>query len=479
MATNGFLIAPTVDALLTEQSNFSFLLTADNFPTAAKDGGASSFLNGGGSLQFYTGDVDEPKTTRLAVEVQEFTTGGTPLILVWGLASELIDTTQILVVDSSETSQPAVGAPYGRNAVWADWEIVSHDLVTDSTGNYSNPFTINGTPSQVNGAFGNANGGYSFNGSNQWVDVDLDGRDPLSGVGDDEEVTIMAFMISGSTSTFNRAMHVHDSGTKSVQLFKNNGGTSRFGATGASGITPQTGYFTSADSSVYNNVMAVVSLSTAVAYPTTNIVAIGGDTSNTEISVNTADQGNSTAAIRFGARNDGGGDYNGTLSEARFRKNGLSAATITDISNNLDNTASFWLTGALDDQDTKAGLGDVIITNLSAEENRIENIAVGDQIEFQRLVDGYNFWVNNDGTISTGSSTPSGSYEMDIRIWDYTDSTWGAAAVQTVTVGGNIPVVPSGSTRNDLLAQIVVASGGTVTNPNNRNSLLQDWLNAL
>lgn len=32
--------------------------------------------------------------------------------------------------------------------------------------------------------------------------------------------------------------------------------------------------------------------------------------------------------------------------------------------------------------------------------------------------------------------------------------------------------------RNDLLAQIVVASGGVVTNPFQRNSLLQDWLDA-
>jgi hypothetical protein len=32
---------------------------------------------------------------------------------------------------------------------------------------------------------------------------------------------------------------------------------------------------------------------------------------------------------------------------------------------------------------------------------------------------------------------------------------------------------------NELLAQIVAAAGGTVTDPNNRNQLLQDWLLAL
>ncbi len=32
---------------------------------------------------------------------------------------------------------------------------------------------------------------------------------------------------------------------------------------------------------------------------------------------------------------------------------------------------------------------------------------------------------------------------------------------------------------NTILADIVIAAGGTVTNPSNRNSLLKDWLLAL
>jgi len=34
-------------------------------------------------------------------------------------------------------------------------------------------------------------------------------------------------------------------------------------------------------------------------------------------------------------------------------------------------------------------------------------------------------------------------------------------------------------TMNEILADIVLAVGGTVTDPNNRNKLLRDWLNAL
>ena len=32
---------------------------------------------------------------------------------------------------------------------------------------------------------------------------------------------------------------------------------------------------------------------------------------------------------------------------------------------------------------------------------------------------------------------------------------------------------------NEILAEIIIALGGTVTNPDNRNQLLQDWLAAL
>lgn len=34
-------------------------------------------------------------------------------------------------------------------------------------------------------------------------------------------------------------------------------------------------------------------------------------------------------------------------------------------------------------------------------------------------------------------------------------------------------------TMNKILSDIVIALGGTVSNPNNRNQLLRDWLSAL
>jgi hypothetical protein len=34
-------------------------------------------------------------------------------------------------------------------------------------------------------------------------------------------------------------------------------------------------------------------------------------------------------------------------------------------------------------------------------------------------------------------------------------------------------------TRNELIAAIVLALGGTISNPKNSNALLKDWLNSL
>jgi hypothetical protein len=34
------------------------------------------------------------------------------------------------------------------------------------------------------------------------------------------------------------------------------------------------------------------------------------------------------------------------------------------------------------------------------------------------------------------------------------------------------------SIQNKILAQIIIALGGTVTDPNNRNQLIKDWLAA-
>lgn len=140
----GCTITVTAGKIPSSQGNFIWLATAANFPTTSKDGGANSILNGGGNLRCYT---DSGKATRLAVDVVSFVTGVTPVIQVWGLSPTLdVASTVYIEADAVETTQPAIGAAFGRNAVHAGLENTFHLNETanntvagyvDSTGNSS------------------------------------------------------------------------------------------------------------------------------------------------------------------------------------------------------------------------------------------------------------------------------------------------------------------------------------------------------
>lgn len=153
MARFGCTVTVDTGKMPSSQTNFSWLLTEDNFPTAAIDGGDDSIDNGGGNLRCYT---DDTKTTQLAIEVVSFVTGGTPVVQVWGLSATLdVADTVYIEADTVETAQPAVTDTYGRNAVWVDYVVVVHgDTSTDSTGDHS--FSATGTPTIVSGKIGNA-----------------------------------------------------------------------------------------------------------------------------------------------------------------------------------------------------------------------------------------------------------------------------------------------------------------------------------
>lgn len=120
----------------SQQSNFTWLFTEDNLPTAAIDGGATSILNGGGNLRCYT---DSTKATQLPIEVVKFVTGLTPNVQVHGLSPLLgVGDTVYIEADSVATTQPPVTDTYGRNAVWVDMEYRSNDGgVTESSNGYA------------------------------------------------------------------------------------------------------------------------------------------------------------------------------------------------------------------------------------------------------------------------------------------------------------------------------------------------------
>jgi len=155
------LPAPTA----TISSGFVFLLSAGWFTDAdlgaAGDpigGGANSIANGGGDMQIFS---DTGTTTRLPIEVVTFVTGGSPDAQVWVRTPSYTSGDTITIGrDDTQTTQPAVGAAFGRNATWVDSvsAYLFNSSAVDSTGNYD------GT---VVGASLQAGGGYEFTGTNR------------------------------------------------------------------------------------------------------------------------------------------------------------------------------------------------------------------------------------------------------------------------------------------------------------------------
>ncbi|GAI89034.1 unnamed protein product, partial [marine sediment metagenome] len=151
------LPAPTA----TISGGFVFLLSAGWFTQANTgaagspiDGGTNSIANGGGDMQIFS---DTSTTTQLPIEVVTFVTGGSPQCQVWvRTPSYTAGDTITIGKDDTQTTQPAVGAAFGRNATWVDFEYNFHldsiNKLIDSTGNYS--LTESGTVSNITGKIG-------------------------------------------------------------------------------------------------------------------------------------------------------------------------------------------------------------------------------------------------------------------------------------------------------------------------------------
>ena len=135
----------------TISGGFVFLLSAGWFTDADQgaagspiDGGTNSLANGGGDMKIFS---DAATTTQLPIEVVSFVTGGSPDAQIWvRTPSYTTGDTITIGKDDTQTVQPAVGAAFGRNATWADFELVIHQgTSTDSAGNHAP--VLNGSPS--------------------------------------------------------------------------------------------------------------------------------------------------------------------------------------------------------------------------------------------------------------------------------------------------------------------------------------------
>jgi hypothetical protein len=126
-----FGFTATAGTITGTHSGYVGLFSTVNFPAGSLSG-ANAILNGGGNLRAYT---DSTKATALPLEIVTLVAGVSAEAQVWVRLNSLSTAgTVYLEADDTETAQPAVTAPLGRNAVWSDSANESHlELASGST----------------------------------------------------------------------------------------------------------------------------------------------------------------------------------------------------------------------------------------------------------------------------------------------------------------------------------------------------------
>lgn len=135
----------------TDLIDFPVLIGLDNLDAEVYDGGANSARSGGGDIIFTS---DAAGTNRLSCEIVAFEPSATPAnrkCQIWVKVPTLSATvnTEIYIWYKHPTrNQPAVDAAFGRNSVWTKYNFMSHDGITDSSGNYTITQTIAATSTE-------------------------------------------------------------------------------------------------------------------------------------------------------------------------------------------------------------------------------------------------------------------------------------------------------------------------------------------
>lgn len=344
-------------------TNFPMLITLDMLDTEVVDAGSNSALNGGGDLRFSS---DAAGTTQLPCEVVSFVTNASALSReceVWVLipsVSYSTNTDIYIWYNKTGESQPAVTDTYGRNAVWGDYEFMSHDLVTDSTGNYTGAFTVNGNPTQVTGPLGTTNGAYDFDGTGDYITIPTAGRDPFTDIANGSSLTVGAWFANDSTDTFNRGIHVRsDRATypSSVQLGQNSDSSKYFFYSLSTGVSdPARGVIGTADSAGTWEKVVGVDSSFSSSYGSQTIYQ--GTSSSTTDGSTSLGQGTASKSITIGARNSGDGNFFGKIAQAFLRTGSVSSDWVTTEYNNQASPSTFATAGT---PSTPSGGGGVTI----------------------------------------------------------------------------------------------------------------------
>ena len=150
-------------------SNYESVITKDNLPVSALDTGLLSLINGGGDFRLST---DINGANQLPVEIVTCVTNATASstkFIAWVRFPTYASGTRSVYAfwNKAGQSQPAANAAFGSEEVWQDYILVTHDGITDSTGNN----TLNSTNTTTSaGKFSNSS---VFNGSSSRIDATI------------------------------------------------------------------------------------------------------------------------------------------------------------------------------------------------------------------------------------------------------------------------------------------------------------------
>ncbi len=179
--------------------NVPVLITLSHLNSEIVDAGSNSALNGGGDVRFST---DLAGTTQLACEIVSFVTNASAPSReceIWvkiPSVSTSANTDIYIWYNKAGESQPAVSAAFGRDAVWAGYEFLTHDMINDSSGNRT--ITQDNAGVTIDSPWGKV--AHDFNGSVDYHTA------PITGINLNSNLTITLWAKADTGNTFPRLL---------------------------------------------------------------------------------------------------------------------------------------------------------------------------------------------------------------------------------------------------------------------------------
>lgn len=338
----------SVGQIDSTQTNLPVVLThlLTDFPADLLDPASGTpALNGGADLRICT---DLAGTNELPIHVLccvvDATAGLRKFVAFTTIPTALDGTEIYLFWGKAGATAYAATDPYGRNAVYLNWEMVTHDLTEECTGNYPGAFTVGGNPTQVDGPWGNPNGAYLFDG-NDYIKLATGGRLPFDGISGNADMHVLGWLDCQSTGNYQRAMQISQLNGGNLQFGANANDTGSFFvcAINTTGVkrpnkvpmTPNTGWHLCQANVEYS-------------------IDGAGETDDAELWVDTAfgqgtegsvsaGAGNNESSINFGRRNNNTQHYTGKGAGFWFHKTARPTDFVTAMGRNQTNQAG-WAT---------------------------------------------------------------------------------------------------------------------------------------